>query len=124
MQIYCTFLLFVNQHFPGIFASGTHCRNKYSTTAGQACYQGRDVAVREKSVSVIAAMCSPLVGRKAICQAPDQNLALIISYCKDCTIDHDFAKFICYHLPLSQCAVWSVRVNVRDITLLSGSSSV
>jgi hypothetical protein len=26
MQIYCTFVLFVNQHFPGLPASGTHCR--------------------------------------------------------------------------------------------------
>jgi hypothetical protein len=25
MQIYCTFVLFVNQHFPGLPASGTHC---------------------------------------------------------------------------------------------------
>jgi hypothetical protein len=25
MQIYCTSVLFVNQHFPGLPASGTHC---------------------------------------------------------------------------------------------------
>jgi hypothetical protein len=25
MQMYCTFVLFVNQHFPGLPASGTHC---------------------------------------------------------------------------------------------------
>jgi hypothetical protein len=25
IQIYCTFVLFVNQHFPGLPASGTHC---------------------------------------------------------------------------------------------------
>jgi hypothetical protein len=25
MQMYCTFLPFVNQHFPGLPASGTHC---------------------------------------------------------------------------------------------------
>jgi hypothetical protein len=26
MQMYCTFFLFGNQHFPGLPASGTHCR--------------------------------------------------------------------------------------------------
>jgi hypothetical protein len=25
MQMYCTFVFFVNQHFPGLTASGTHC---------------------------------------------------------------------------------------------------
>jgi hypothetical protein len=25
IQMYCTFVLFVNQHFPGLSASGTHC---------------------------------------------------------------------------------------------------
>jgi hypothetical protein len=25
MQMYCTFVLFINQHFPGLPASGTHC---------------------------------------------------------------------------------------------------
>jgi hypothetical protein len=25
IQMYCTFVLFVNQHFPGLPASGTHC---------------------------------------------------------------------------------------------------
>jgi hypothetical protein len=25
MQMYCTFVLFVNQQFPGLPASGTHC---------------------------------------------------------------------------------------------------
>jgi hypothetical protein len=25
VQMYCTFVLFVNQHFPGLPASGTHC---------------------------------------------------------------------------------------------------
>jgi hypothetical protein len=25
MQMYCTFVLFVNQHFPGLPASETHC---------------------------------------------------------------------------------------------------
>jgi hypothetical protein len=25
MKMYCTFVLFVNQHFPGLPASGTHC---------------------------------------------------------------------------------------------------
>jgi hypothetical protein len=25
MQMYCTFVIFVNQHFPGLPASGTHC---------------------------------------------------------------------------------------------------
>jgi hypothetical protein len=25
MQMYCTFVLFVNQHFPGLPATGTHC---------------------------------------------------------------------------------------------------
>jgi hypothetical protein len=28
-QIYCTFLIFVNQHFPGLPASGTHCMYIY-----------------------------------------------------------------------------------------------
>jgi hypothetical protein len=27
MQMYCTFVLFVNQHFPGLPASETHCTN-------------------------------------------------------------------------------------------------
>jgi hypothetical protein len=27
MQMYCTFVLFVNQHFPGLPASGTDCTN-------------------------------------------------------------------------------------------------
>jgi hypothetical protein len=30
MQIYCTFVLFVNQHFPWLPASGTHCMKFYS----------------------------------------------------------------------------------------------
>jgi hypothetical protein len=25
MQMYCTFVLFVNQHFPGLPTSGMHC---------------------------------------------------------------------------------------------------
>jgi hypothetical protein len=25
IQMYCAFVLFVNQHFPGLLASGTHC---------------------------------------------------------------------------------------------------
>jgi hypothetical protein len=25
MQMYCTFVAFVNQHFPGLPTSGTHC---------------------------------------------------------------------------------------------------
>jgi hypothetical protein len=25
MQMYCTFVLFVNKHFPGLPASGAHC---------------------------------------------------------------------------------------------------
>jgi hypothetical protein len=25
MQMYCTFVLFVSQYFPGLLASGTHC---------------------------------------------------------------------------------------------------
>jgi hypothetical protein len=29
IQMYCTFVLFVNQHFPGLPASGTHCRMDY-----------------------------------------------------------------------------------------------
>jgi hypothetical protein len=28
MQVYCTFVLFVNQHFPGLPASGLHCITK------------------------------------------------------------------------------------------------
>jgi hypothetical protein len=30
MQMYCTFVLFVNQYFPGLPASGTHCTNSGS----------------------------------------------------------------------------------------------
>jgi hypothetical protein len=33
MQMYCTFVLFVNQHFPGLPASGTHCINTLRLTA-------------------------------------------------------------------------------------------
>jgi hypothetical protein len=29
MQMYCTFVLFVNQHFPGLPASRTHCISDY-----------------------------------------------------------------------------------------------
>jgi hypothetical protein len=29
MQMYCTFVLFVNQHFPGLPASGTHCTSPH-----------------------------------------------------------------------------------------------
>jgi hypothetical protein len=32
MQMYCTFVLFVNQHFPGLPASGTHCIMFYFST--------------------------------------------------------------------------------------------
>jgi hypothetical protein len=31
-NIYCTFLLLVNQHFPGLLASGTHCINHIIST--------------------------------------------------------------------------------------------
>jgi hypothetical protein len=31
MQMYCTFLLFVNQHFLGLPASGTHCIYVYAS---------------------------------------------------------------------------------------------
>jgi hypothetical protein len=35
MQMYCTFVLFVNQHFPGLPESGTHCRTMRCTRFSQ-----------------------------------------------------------------------------------------
>jgi hypothetical protein len=34
MQMYCTFVLFGNQHFPGLPASGTHCIRKCQSVKG------------------------------------------------------------------------------------------
>jgi hypothetical protein len=39
MQIYCTFVLFVNQHFPGLPASGTHCITTDSQSASPSLRQ-------------------------------------------------------------------------------------
>jgi hypothetical protein len=36
MQMYCTFVLFVNQHFQGLPASGTHCIFKDTRSQGRA----------------------------------------------------------------------------------------
>jgi hypothetical protein len=69
MQMYCTFVLFVNQHFPGLPASGTHCikknteswsRNKcrenqvYVAISSPECRSNRDVKIANRSFENVA----------------------------------------------------------------------
>jgi hypothetical protein len=45
--MYCTFVLFVNQHFPGLPASGTHCIAGFMDTKGKETTKGIQFVVTD-----------------------------------------------------------------------------